>query len=319
LDPFQNIVEVHWGKAFARLEVDYPADIQFDFSVTTTVTERHYDPGQVIDPRQGVDDTAPLIEVQFNQPNPVDQHTVQGPYIYDGLFADPVAFVNPAIVVVDPIERFRKQDQDRWDAAVALFNSQQVEAFNAAVALQPGIVDAAKRRHPDGVIVYTRDLRLVLPEPHGGWGTTSVTYLPAGQWITGGGIGGGTFETFTHPDYELWVTQEGVWPYFLQPIQVGITYIKYSSQTLEGRNRDTYMVSLNNLKEQVVIVTLDKSTRETNSEVELDYFSGGGVYTAGALRVLTSDDPNEIKTTRKMDGRAPVGTVLARFDRSGFV
>ena len=311
----ERIVEVHFG-SFAILEIDYPSDFDYGFSIDPTVTEKHYNVGEVIT-KKGVDPGPPIIAIRFNEPNPVLTGSALSGFTFKGIFAESHLLVHPAVTVVEAVERWRSEDQARIDANIAAFNAIQLAGYNLSLAAQPAAIEAFLTLHPEAEIFRNvTDLRgFVDPAPTG---TVSFEYTPE-PWFS---AGGNSFynpdgnRIFTFPAYETWHNVLGA---FFPPWLSGIAWGKYPNYANQDRSRDSYVIDVSKLAGRTIGVQLFAQTSHINSNVDFTFITQTGELTAAAKRVVTPGNPSAVTTAKTASARSPVGTVIASFDRSGFI
>jgi hypothetical protein len=352
-----KLKEVHWG-GFALVELTYPQNFDWDFLIETkgddaavppviaippadiieTQTIGTFKIGDVID-RSGVDIDTPIIRIKFDESNPIDESSSITGFSYQPLFGEwPPLQLFPPVEVIDPIERFRIEDQANVDAAIAAYNAAEETRFNAPHdTLQADIITNFLTSHPNGEILRNiTDFREInVPEPPGGWGTISFLWLPL-PWQTAATLGGlyspEGYQTFSYPGWQFNYPRSVTgFPPFLPPL-VGSAYGKYPNIGTENRFRDCYAINISKLHDRIVSIRLFQQTFNTDSSIEINFFSGGGSWSAATKRTVVSSSPlsppsvppldpvsHMVKATQFADGKDTIGKVICKFDRHGFV
>ncbi len=103
------------------------------------------------------------------------------------------------------------------------------------------------------------------------------------------------------------------------PIRTGIAYGKYPISETDRQDRDCYAVNLAKLGTRTIDIIVDEPSRNIDSAVSLDFFSQGGTFTTATHRTIALSESHSFHDTRAADGKSPVGTIIARFNRQGFV
>jgi hypothetical protein len=353
-----KLKEVHWG-GFAVLELTYPQNFDWDFLIETkddptatppvvaippafiaeTETADTFKVNDVIN-RAGVDPDVPIIRIKFDENNPISEESAPSGFTYQNLFAEwaPLQLF-PPVEVIDPIERFRIEDQATVDAFIEAYNATETARADDSthVSLQADIISNFLSVHPDGTILRNvTDFRDVeVPEPDGGWGTISISYLPL-PWQTTGSVfalfSPDGYQTFSYPGWQFNYPHSITgFPPFL-PVLVGSAYGKYPNIRTEERFRDCYAVNLSKLGNRIVSIRLFQQTANTNSAVQINFFTGGGTWSAAEKRTVISSSPlsppstppldpvsHMVKTSQTANGRDTINKVIAKFDRHGFV
>ncbi len=322
LDPFQRIVGVQWASG-GWIEITYPDDFQFHFSPSETVTTAEYNIGDVID-KQGADPELPIIRVRFraDNNNPVSDQVEFVKFVFQELFGERALIVQPHITV--PFDfQFTQEDQARMDALVADFNNQRQLEFTGDPGAEQRAIDAFAAVHPEATIFrHIVDLRGFVAEPQGGWRTLTYQYLPDSEWANYPHM---TRQTITFPEYILIGAKQVFTGNLLNvprllPAPPGVAFGKYASYAHEHRDRDSYILNTAKLPAGGKLdIVIDTPTRQTNAEVQIDLFKGGGTFTAGDKRTILSDSPNVTSTTRRVSGAGASGSIIASIDRGGFV
>lgn len=354
------IKEVHWG-GFALVELTYGQNFDWDFLIETkadptatppvlaippveinqTHTVKSFKVGDVIDrsPENTTDDR-PIILIRFDDTNSIEEDSSITGFTYQPLFGERVPLqLLPPVEVVDPVERWRIEDQANIDRAIASYNA-AITAADAAIdyaSIQADAIAAFMAAHPNGEVLRNQtDLREIgFSEPPGGWGIISFNWLPL-PWFTAATLGGlynpGGYQTFSYPGWQFNYPRSITgFPPLLPPL-VGGAYGKYPNIGTERRFRDCYAINLSKLGNRIVSIRLIQKTDNTNASVEIDFFSGGGTWSAADKRTVVSSNPltppsvppldpvsHLTKTTQFVNGKDELNKVLIKFDRHGFV
>jgi len=343
LDHFQQVVDFNWG-GFAILQVTFPSDLSYDFSIDATSTAKSYKVDDEIE-KKGKDDSLPIIGVNFDEPNPViDEGSLLTGFTFQGLFGEkPPLQLFPHVEVVDDLPLFFEEDQARWDRNVAEYNVIVQRGFDRDYSgLEQDIIDAFLTLHPNGEILRNiTDLRDVdRPEPTDGWGIKHVDYLPLPWQALGGGNtlsspgfnrDGNPMAVFSFPEYMTYHWFITNYPPFA-PILYGGAYGKYPNYSDQKRNREVFIINLQKLGDRTFDLFVNSVTHHLNKEIEIVYSSGGTDKTpdqppapppkpgffAKAKRTVVSGNKDMIVKTKRVSGAIPLIS-LAKFDRHGFV
>lgn len=353
------IKEVHWG-GFALFELTYPDDFNWFFLIETpadptavppviavppveinqTHTVKSFKVGDVIDrsPENTTDDR-PIILIRFDEPNPIDEDSTITGFTYQPLFSEwPPLQLFPSVEVIDSVERWRIEDQANVDSFIAAYNVTEQARFDTPhESLQADIIATFLAAHPDGEILrnVTDAREINISEPPGGWGVIDIPYLPL-PWLTAATVAGiytpGGPQVFSYPGWQFNYPHSITgFPPFLPPL-VGGVYGKYPNIGTQRRLRDCYAINLSKLGNRIVSLKIDGQTSNTNSSVQLDFFTGGGTWSAATKRTVVSSnalsppsvpplDPvsHLVKTTQFANAKDPLDKVFVKFDRHGFV
>lgn len=335
LDHFQTIVDFNWSH-FAIFQVDFPGDLEYDFSVdiTRSVDADGHDKSYAAESqitKKGKDKDLAIIEVKFDEPNPISDDTEQHGFAYADLFGElEPLLILPSVEVIDPVERWRIEDQARWDTTINFLNDQERTAYARNVAeapaFQQGIIDAFLVGHPRAEILRdVTDLRPIFPNTD--WTDQSHVWFPA-PWFSNGsnnlsddtGRGPPITQTATWPGYMTYhFALAGIYSW-LEPFLSGQCFAKYPVFSDEPIYRECFIINLTKLGEKTIDIVLNARTSHSNNEVKFQYIFGTGIYTAKAKRIIKPAGPDPLVTKVKTAaGNQPLGTIIARFNKNGFV
>ncbi len=285
-----------------------------------------YSAGQLVK-NKGADDDAghPVIAIDFTETNPIEGEFDFTDFAYDDLNIEWHLAVHPPVEVINDGSN-TAADQANIDADIVAVNASFVTVFHDQTLLRQTINDNWLAGHPGGEILRdVTDLRPYLPEPPGGWDQTfAMSHIPL-PWQYDGTLLHIVPDPIT-VDYPIYLTYGQPGTLALEPIQMGQVIGKYPRLTDQRRNRDSFLINLSWLKDNIIDITATRKTFHVNGTVELNYTFNGGSFTAAPKRAVTFSNAPQIppvppfldKKTKQVSGRIE-DVIIARFDRHGFV